>query len=172
MLFSTTTHTTTTTKKTIRDQREKEKIKITQKRRSVRGSIKSTQKIKITQRERSVRGFVARRLWVAGEVEGSWVEGSGSKIGSWVRRSVKSKSKAWSGLSLLPFSLSLSLFACESGNGLKWKFWLKPISELKPLKHTVNWKYFLENLFSMRNQTLAFTEKHFRKWFEAKTNTA
>ena len=24
----------------------------------------------------------------------------------------------------------------------------------------------------MRNQTPAFTEKHFRKWFEAKTNTA
>ena len=42
--------------------------------------------------------FVARRLWVAGEVEGSWVEGSGLKIGSWLRRSVcrSAKSKAWS----------------------------------------------------------------------------
>ena len=41
--------------------------------------------------------FVARRLWVAGEVEGLWVEGSGSKIGSWVRRSIRrsAKSKAW-----------------------------------------------------------------------------
>ena len=140
---------------------------------------------------------MAQRLWVFGEVEGSWVKGSRSKIGSWVRRSVrrstKSKawsglwvrgviwalgspvqSKAWSGLSLLPLSLSLSLslFARKSGNCLKWKFWLKPISGSKPLKHTVNWKYFPENLFSMRNQTLAFTEKHFRKWFEAKTNTA
>ena len=91
---------------------------------------------------------------------------------------------AWSGLwvrrcsqrhdlgSLFFLSLSLSLFARKSGNCLKWKFWLKPIFGSKPLKHTVNWKYFPENLFSMRNQTLAFTEKHFRKWFEAKTNTA
>ena len=45
---------------------------------------------------RLVRGFVDR-----------WVEGFGSKIGLWVRRSAKSK--AWSGLSLLPLSLSLSL---------------------------------------------------------------
>ena len=55
---------------------------MTQKRRLVHGSIK------ITQRERSVCGFMARRLWVAGEVEGSWVKGSRLKIGLWVRRSV------------------------------------------------------------------------------------
>ena len=89
----------------------------------------------------------SRRLWVAGEVEGSWVEGSGSKIGGskalalgrrlWVRgviwalgSPVKSKIGSWvhgfvarrlwvagevegswvagDGLSLLPLSLSLS----------------------------------------------------------------
>ena len=104
---NTTTHTTTTTKK------KKSKIKGSW----VRGSIKITQKIKITQRERLVRGFVALgrrrrvkdrfvvwRLLVVSEVEGSWVEGSGSKIGLWVHRSAKSKvwsaksvkSKAWS----------------------------------------------------------------------------
>ena len=51
------------------------------------GRSKSHKKSK-SHRERSVRGFVVRRLWVTGEVEGSWVEGSGSKISSWVRRSV------------------------------------------------------------------------------------
>ena len=43
-------------------------------------------------------------------------------------------------LSSSSLSLSLSLFACESGNGLNWKFWLKPISGSNQLKHTVNWK--------------------------------
>ena len=47
------------------------------------------------ERERSVRGFVARRLWVAGEFEGSWVEGFGSKIGSWVRRLVRGFVDRW-----------------------------------------------------------------------------
>ena len=66
---------------------------------------------------------------------------------------------------------SLSLFARESGNGLKWKFLLQTISGSNQLKHTVNWKVFPENLFFMRNQTPTFTEKHFQKWFEVKTNT-
>ena len=145
------------------------------------------------ERERSVRGFVARRLWVAGEVEGLWVEGSGSKIGSWregsrslakskacglkalgrrsvrgfvdrwsqrcdwrsrqsyrrdrfvdwwVRRSAKSKSKAViSEVGKVEVEGSLSfVFACEFGNGLKWKFSLQTISGSKPSKHPVNWK--------------------------------
>ena len=88
------------------------------------GQSKAHKKSK-SHRERSVRGFVARRLWVAGEVEGSWVESSGLNIGLWVRRSVKSKSKAWSRLSLLPFSLSLSLCA-----------WVRKWFEVKILTET------------------------------------
>ena len=49
-------------------------------------------------------------------------------------------SSGWSSVWGLGSLFSLSLFARESGNGLKWKFWLKPISESKPLKHTVTWK--------------------------------
>ena len=81
-------------------------------------------------------------------------------------------SSVWGLGSLFFLSLSLSVFARESGNGLNWKFSLQTISGSKPLKYMVNWKYFLENLFSMCNQTPAFMEKYFRKWFEAKTNTA
>ena len=58
---NTTTHTTTTTIKKIKDQRKSKNSK-SQKRRSVRGSIKITQKIKITQRDQFV---------------GSWRKGSG-----------------------------------------------------------------------------------------------
>ena len=170
---NTTTHTTTTTIKKIKDQRKSKNSK-SQKRRSVRGSIKITQKIKITQRDQFV---------------GSWRKGSGlpakSKacglkaldrwsIRGFVDRFVDQRSQRhdlrWRH-DLGSLSLSLSLFAHEFRNGLKWKFWLKPISGSKLLKHTVNWKYFPKNLFFMRNQTLAFTEKYFRKWFEAKTNT-
>ena len=162
-----------------KNQRSKRESKKSKSHRNVDrfvGRSKSHKKSK-SHREREIGSWV--HGWVAGEVEGSWVEGSRSKIDSWVRRSAKSK--AWSGLwvrrwsrrhDLGSLSLSLSLFACESRNGLKWKFWLKPIFGSKPLKHTVNWKYFPENLFSMRSQIPAFTEKHFRTWFEAKTNIA
>ena len=99
MLFSTTTHTKSTTAQQENYQNTTTHTTTTTKKSEIKGSwvcgsIKITQKIKITHRERSVRGFVAlgrrrrvedrfvvRRLQVAGEVEGSWVEGPGSKIG-------------------------------------------------------------------------------------------
>ena len=71
----------------------------------------------------------------------------------------------------LSLSLSLSLFACLR----KWfegKILAENIFRVKGLNFTVNWNSFPENPFSMRNQTPAFTKKHFWKWFEAKTNTA
>ena len=71
----------------------------------------------------------------------------------------------------LSLSLSLSLFVCLR----KWfegKILAENIFRVKGLNFTVNWNSFPENPFSMRNQTPAFTEKYFQKWFEAKTNTA
>ena len=179
---NTTTHTTTTTKKNQRSKAHgfvgrskshKKSKSYTHRDRFVgswrKGSGSSAKSKAYGSKalgRRSVRGFVDRFVVRRSQRHdlGYGVRGVIWTLGS------PMKSKAWYGLSLL--SLSLSLFACESENDLKWKFWLKPISGSKPLKHTVNWKYFLENLFSMRNQTPAFTEKHFRKWFEAKTNTA
>ena len=76
MLFSTTTHTKPTT-----TQEENHQNTTTH-------TTTTTTKIKITQKSKSHRerdrfvGFRRSwRLWVAGEVESSWVEGSGSKIG-------------------------------------------------------------------------------------------
>ena len=67
-------------KKKIRDQREK--VKNQNHTKTQIGSWvdqNHTKNQNHKERERSVRGFVARRLWVADEVESS---------GSWVRRSV------------------------------------------------------------------------------------
>ena len=131
------------------------------------------------------------RMWDrAAEARSSGVGVDLCLIGAVLRstRSMKCRSLDWSSVwgvrccgcrtgarfedwALSSSSLSLSVFARESGNGLNWKFSLQTISGSKPLKHMVNWKYFLENLFSMCNQTPAFTEKYFWKWFETKTNT-
>ena len=68
-------------------------------------------------------------------------------------------------------SLSLSLFA-RLRKWFEGKILAENIFRVKGLNFTVNWNSFPENPFSMRNQTPAFTKKHFWKWFEAKTNTA
>ena len=43
---------------------------------------------------------------------------------------------------------------------------------LLPLFYSQHWKYFQFDPIFSNNQTPTFTEKHFRKWFEAKTNAA
>ena len=98
----------------------------------------------------------------------NWCEVEGV-ISMW---SMQSRSRRHDIFLSLSLSLSLFVFTRESRNDLKWKFSLQTISRSNQLKHTVNWKYFPKNLFSMRNQTPTFTEKYFQKWFETKTNTA
>ena len=74
------------------------------------------------------RRLVSRRLWVEDRFVDRWVEGFGSKIGSWVRRSAKSK--AWSGLWVRRRSwrlLSLSLSFCA---------WVRKWFEVKILTET------------------------------------
>ena len=85
-------------------------------------------------------------------------------------------SDRWTGLELevhplllLALSLSLSLSL--------WKpFEVKIGTEMnfrgQSVFFTVEWNWFPENSIFWTNQTLAFTEKHFRKWFSPKTNTA
>ena len=71
----------------------------------------------------------------------------------------------------LSLSLSLSLFA-RLRKWFEGKILAENIFRVKGLNFTVNWNSFLENPFSIHNQTPAFMKKLFRKWFEAKTNTA
>ena len=78
--------------------------------------------------------------------------------------------------SLLPLSLSpiwalSSLSLSLSGNTLKWKWKCKMISVVKAFFFSVNGNQFPENRIIRTNQTPAFPEKHFRKWFSPKTNT-
>ena len=106
MLFSTTTHTKPTT--TQQENHQNTTTHTTTKKKNQRskacafvGRSKSHRKSKshrerdrfmaLGRRRRVEDRFVARRFWVIGEVEGSWVEGSGSKIGLWVHRLAKLK---------------------------------------------------------------------------------
>ena len=116
--------------------------------------------VEVEQWSRSVRSQRALGSRFAGKVKGC-------NLGVIRSRSqmVKSKGAKSKGSGLLVRGViwvrSLSLFARESENGLKWKFSLQTISGSNQLKHTINWKAFPKNLFSMRNQTPAFTEKAF-----------
>ena len=125
-------------------------------------------------------GSTVRRSWVVGLLfVGSWVHATRYL---WVRRS-----RQWcddlhfSGfaislslslcLRMWVLSLSLSLFA-RLRKWFEGKILAENIFRVKGLNFTVNWNSFPENPFFIRNQTPTFTEKLFRKWFEAKTNTA
>ena len=123
-------------------------------------------------------------LWVCGfAVHGSWVRatrcswGRQSQVddlasGATISTFLGSRSLSLSlCLRVWVLSLSLSLFASLR----KWfegKILAENIFQVKGLNFTVNWNSFPKNPFSIRNKTPAFMEKLFRKWFEAKTNTA
>ena len=85
---------------------------------------------------------------------------------SWVRRRSLSLSVF---AHLWVLSLPLSLFARLR----KWfevKITTKNILRPVALFYSQHWKHFLFDLIFNNNQTSTFTEKHFRKWFETKTN--
>ena len=68
------------------------------------------------------------------------------------------------------FFLSLFLSLRVSENGLKWKKQRKIFYSPLPLFYGQHWKHFQFDPIFSNNQTPTFTEKHFRKLFEAKTN--
>ena len=129
----TTTHTTTTTTKKSKikglwvDQNHIENQNHIERERSVRGFMalgrRSVCDAKALGRRRSQR-FVGRRS-VCG-----FVDRRSRRRGGFVDQRSRSRR----------LSLSLSLFARESVNGLKWKFSIQTISGSKPSKHLVNWK--------------------------------
>ena len=69
----------------------------------------------------------------------------------------------------LPLALSLSL---SLQNSFEVKIGTKIHFRSQSLFFWVNGNQFLENRIFRTNQTPAFPEKHFRKWFSPKTNTA
>ena len=136
------------------------------------------------------RRSATRGLWVCCPIVGSWVRCSwvvgllfvgscdslfvGSTISSVVQRSPLFWAYDLSlslCLRMWVLSLSLSLFA-RLRKWFEGKILAENIFRVKGLNFTVNWNSFLENPFSIHNQTPAFMKKLFRKWFEAKTNTA
>ena len=72
------------------------------------------------------------------------------------------------GVRLFFLSLSLSL---SVRNSFEVKIGTKTHFRGQSVFFSVNWNWFLENSIFRTNQTPAFSEKHFQKWFSPKTNT-
>ena len=103
----------------------------------------------------------------------------GSRSSDWSSRDrrglelgVRRRSSDWTGARSSTIARSLSLSLSLSGNTLKGKWKCKMISVVKANFFSVNGNQFLENSIFRTNQTSPFPEKHFRKWFSPKTNTA
>ena len=179
---NTTTHTTTTTtkKSEIKERVKNQNHTKTQISSWVDQNHKERERDRFVGSSREGSGSPMKsKALVRGFVD-QWVEGSGSKIDSWVRRLVhrSANSKAWSkgeDLERLVWgrwwsSVWLSLestccFECmwESSNEncLKWKWEQKLFYTLGPLFYGQHWKYFQFDPIFRTNQTIYFTEKHF-----------
>ena len=140
-------------------------------------------------RRGATRGSWVRHSWVVGLLfVGSPFVGRGFTVRGFVRLAVRGFDDLVGGATISTFlgsrslsfslylrmwvlSLSLSLFA-RLRKWFEGKILAENIFRVKGLNFTVNWNSFPENPFSICNQIPAFTEKLFRKWFEAKTNIA
>ena len=173
MLFSTTTHTKpiTTTKKKIRDQREK--VKNQNHKQILLQKFQMRTRTRLVMGSR-VYGFVGLRCDSpvrSVRCDSRFVGLRCNDLGFLGSRSLSLSLSLSLCLHVWVLSLSLSLFA-RLRKWFEGKILAENIFRVKGLNFTVNWNSFPENPFSMRNQTPAFPEKHFQKWFEVKTNTA
>ena len=131
---------------------------------------------KITQRERSM-GRRRDRTEARSKVRSAQCDRRGAI--DWCVRSARTRARGspaiveldWSlGASSPSPSLSLSL-SLSLRNSFEVKIGTEIHFRGQSLFFSVNWNWFPENSIFQTNQTFAFTEKHFRKWFSLKTNT-